>query len=67
MQTVVHGVGYGGGSLVYANTLPVPKDPFFQAASWSGLADWKAELAPHYTTAQRMLGSLRVNDQAAHR
>ena len=23
--TIVHGVGYGGGSLVYANTLPVPK------------------------------------------
>jgi cholesterol oxidase len=55
--TVVHGVGYGGGSLVYANTLPVPKDPFFQARSWSTLADWKAELAPHYRTAQRMLGS----------
>ena len=27
--TVVHGVGFGGGSLVYANTLPVPKDHFF--------------------------------------
>ena len=24
--TVLHGVGVGGGSLVYANTLPVPKD-----------------------------------------
>src|SRR5690242_5877976 len=57
--TVVHGVGYGGGSLVYANTLPVPKDPFFKAPSWSDLADWKAELAPHYATAQRMLGSTR--------
>ena len=38
--TVVHGVGYGGGSLVYANTLPVPKDDFFQAPSWSHLAAW---------------------------
>ena len=57
--TVVHGVGYGGGSLVYANTLPVPKDPFFAATSWGTLADWKAELAPHYRTAQRMLGSAR--------
>ena len=57
--TVVHGVGYGGGSLVYANTLPVPKDPFFQAASWAGLADWQAELAPHYQTAKRMLGATR--------
>ena len=57
--TVVHGVGYGGGSLVYANTLPVPKDPFFQAPSWGTLADWKAELAPHYATARRMLGAAR--------
>ncbi len=55
--TVVHGVGYGGGSLVYANTLPVPKDDFFQAPSWSQLADWKQELAPHYATAKRMLGA----------
>ncbi|HEX3342995.1 MAG TPA: GMC oxidoreductase, partial [Polyangiaceae bacterium] len=57
--TVVHGVGFGGGSLVYANTLPVPKDPFFAGGTWKGLADWKAELAPHYRTAQRMLGSTR--------
>jgi cholesterol oxidase len=55
--TVVHGVGYGGGSLVYANTLPVPKDPFFSAGTWSHLAEWKTELAPHYRTAQRMLGA----------
>jgi cholesterol oxidase len=57
--TVVHGVGYGGGSLVYANTLPVPKDGFFGASSWSHLADWKRELGPHYKTAQRMLGATR--------
>jgi cholesterol oxidase len=55
--TVVHGVGYGGGSLVYANTLPVPGASFFQTGSWAGLADWQAELAPHYATAQRMLGA----------
>ncbi len=55
--TVVHGVGYGGGSLVYANTLPVPKPDFFQADSWGHLADWQAELAPHYATAKRMLGA----------
>src|SRR3954463_4054329 len=24
--TILHGVGVGGGSLVYANTLPLPKD-----------------------------------------
>ena len=57
--TVVHGVGYGGGSLVYANTLPVPGEPFFRAPSWAGLADWQTELAPHYATARRMLGATR--------
>ncbi|HEY6460777.1 MAG TPA: GMC family oxidoreductase [Polyangiaceae bacterium] len=57
--TVVHGVGYGGGSLVYANTLPVPKDGFFTAASWGALADWKRELTEHYATARRMLGATR--------
>ena len=55
--TVLHGVGVGGGSLVYANTLPTPTDAFFDAPSWSSLANWKTELAPHYKTARRMLGS----------
>ncbi len=55
--TVLHGVGVGGGSLVYANTLPMPKDEFFAAESWGHLADWKRELARHYQTARRMLGS----------
>jgi len=55
--TVLHGVGVGGGSLTYANTLPTPKDSFFDAPSWSNLADWKHELAPHYKTAKRMLGA----------
>jgi len=57
--TVMHGVGVGGGSLVYANTLPVPKDDFFHATSWAELADWKRELEPHYKTAQRMLGAAK--------
>jgi cholesterol oxidase len=55
--TALSGVGVGGGSLVYANTLPTPKDAFFAATSWARLADWKAELAPHYATALRMLGA----------
>jgi len=55
--TILHGVGVGGGSLVYANTLPTPKDPFFQNPSWKDLADWKNELLPHYATARRMLGA----------
>lgn len=55
--TILHGVGVGGGSLVYANTLPRPKAGFFQAKSWAALADWKRELEPHYQTAERMLGA----------
>jgi cholesterol oxidase len=56
--TVLHGVGYGGGSLTYANTLPRPKDDFFAKPSWAHLADWQRELAPHYDTAERMLGAV---------
>lgn len=58
--TVFSGVGVGGGSLVYANTLPIPKEEFFRSGSWAGLRDWAAELAPHYKTARRMLGAARV-------
>ena len=57
--TIVSGVGVGGGSLVYANTLPVPGDEFFTAPSWGRLADWKRDLEPHYATARRMLGATR--------
>lgn len=57
--TVFSGVGVGGGSLVYANTLPVPKEAFFTSGSWAGLADWRQELGPHYVTARRMLGATR--------
>ena len=55
--TILHGVGVGGGSLVYANTLPLPKDAFFTSGSWAKLADWKKELARHYATAKTMLGA----------
>ena len=55
--TVLSGVGVGGGSLVYANTLPVPNDDFFAAKSWERLADWKGELAPHYRKVRTMLGA----------
>jgi cholesterol oxidase len=53
---VFHGAGVGGGSLVYANTLLVPPDAFFEDKKWAGLAPWKEVLAPHYATAKRMLG-----------
>ena len=55
--TILHGVGVGGGSLVYANTLPTPTAGFFESESWSHLADWEKELRPHYATAKRMLGA----------
>ncbi|MBN1252099.1 MAG: GMC family oxidoreductase [Bacteroidales bacterium] len=55
--SVLSGVGVGGGSLVYANTLPKPKIPFFNHGSWTGLADWERELNPHYETAWKMLGA----------
>ncbi len=55
--TALSGVGVGGGSLTYANTLPVPDDHYYSAPSWSHLADWKTELAPHYRRAQIMLGA----------
>jgi cholesterol oxidase len=55
--TILHGVGVGGGSLVYANTLPLPKDGFFNSPSWVHLGDWRGELDRHYATARRMLGA----------
>jgi cholesterol oxidase len=58
--TVLAGAGVGGGSLVYANTLPVPKRSFFASPSWAPLADWERELTPHYAVARRMLGATQV-------
>jgi cholesterol oxidase len=54
---IASGNGVGGGSLGYANTLYRARDAFYSHQQWSRLADdWKAELAPHYETAERMLG-----------
>ena len=46
----------GGGSLVYANTLYEPPPPFYADPQWGHITDWRAELAPHYDQAKRMLG-----------
>lgn len=54
---ILSGVGVGGGSLVYGNTLPRPPDPFFNSGNWAGILDWKSELEPHYREAERMLGA----------
>ncbi len=56
---ILHGVGVGGGSLVYANNLLVPPDKVFDDPAWGGAGqtDWKEILRPHYETARRMLGA----------
>ena len=53
---IVSGAGVGGGSLVYANTLYEPLPAFYADAQWSHITDWRAELAPYYDQAKRMLG-----------
>lgn len=53
---IMAGAGVGGGSLVYANTLYVPKDGFFNDPQWAHITDWRTELAPYYDQASRMLG-----------
>ncbi len=55
--TLLSGVGVGGGSLVYANTLPVPKSEFFNSGNWAGLEDWENLLKPYYSLAKKMLGA----------
>ena len=54
---LLNGSGVGGGSLIYASTHRIPPRRFFRAGEWAGLADWEAELMPHYHTANRMLGT----------
>ncbi len=53
---IVSGAGVGGGSLVYANTLYEPLPAFYDDPQWRDITDWRAELAPYYDQAQRMLG-----------
>lgn len=55
---VLSGSGVGGGSLVYANTLLVPPDPFFRDPQWAEMANWREQLQPFYLRAQRMLGAV---------
>lgn len=53
---VLSGAGVGGGSLVYANTLYEPLPAFYTDPQWRDITDWRAELAPYYDQAKRMLG-----------
>ncbi|MBL1079426.1 GMC family oxidoreductase [Nocardia sp. 2] len=63
---VASGAGVGGGSLGYANTLYRPKPEFADHPQWAHLGDWHTELAPHFDTAERMLGVVAYDrDDAA--
>jgi cholesterol oxidase len=53
---ILAGAGVGGGSLNYANTLYEPMQPFYDDPQWAHITDWRAELAPHYAQAKKMLG-----------
>jgi len=54
---VISGVGVGGGSLVYANTLLTPPDAFFENPAWAHFKPWKTILTPFYEKARFMLGA----------
>lgn len=54
---ILAGAGVGGGSLNYANTLYEPLDEFYTDPQWRDITDWRAELAPFYDLARRMLGA----------
>jgi cholesterol oxidase len=56
---ILSGVGVGGGSLVYANTLPIPKLSFYTSKSWTHLANWEEELKEFYPIKLKMLGADR--------
>jgi cholesterol oxidase len=58
---IVHGVGVGGGSLLYANQLIVPERSIFAKKEW-GADNWYERLAPHFKEAVRMLGAVQCPD-----
>ena len=54
---ILGGVGVGGGSLVYANTLLEPGDSYYNDPAVEKISkDWKSVMLPHYQTARKMLG-----------
>jgi cholesterol oxidase len=55
---VLHGVGVGGGSLMYANSQLAPHDSLWDDPRWRELEDWRRVMPAHYATARRMLGSV---------
>jgi len=57
---IASGSAVGGGSVVYANTLYRAAPEFFANPQWRDLKDWASALAPHYDTAEHMLGVQEV-------
>lgn len=53
---VLHGVGVGGGSLVYANTLLKAEDKIFNQEIWPTQVPWAQEMKEYYSLAEKMLG-----------
>lgn len=53
---VASGAAVGGGSIIYGNTLYEPLPDFYTDKAWRHITDWRAELAPYYDQAKRMLG-----------
>ncbi|MEO5581947.1 MAG: GMC oxidoreductase [Saprospiraceae bacterium] len=61
---VLSGVGVGGGSLVYANTLMEPTEPFYHHIPIK-TKDWKMVLRPYLDLARKMLGVTKAKNQYA--
>ncbi len=57
--SILGATGVGGGSLVYANTLLVPKHTFFKSPDIPQHIDWEKELMPFYNLASKMLGKVK--------
>ena len=62
---VLSGAGVGGGSLVYANTLYEPLEPFFDDRQWAHIADWREELEPYFACAVEMLRGVETPFESA--
>lgn len=62
---IASGAGVGGGSLGYAMTLYRSRPEFARNPQWASLADWDAELDPHYQMAERMLGVVTDDRESA--
>ncbi len=55
---IIHGIGVGGGSQVYANVHFIPDESVFSSPAWSSIrSDWYDALQPYFSLAQRMLGT----------